>query len=353
MSAFGIGMWTWVEWSAGGGVLVLGVCVLLAAYWWCIRSRPRELTPPGASPGPFPAPPLNLRPAQLRYALEVRVEGLDVLATLLDLAVRGLVSIRVRPPEHGTGTDFEVRTAAPAQGTPLQPFEVTVVEDLCGGGRTAPAREAVENELLATDLEAALREDAIRRGWLPPGRLAQQDAWRVAGLVLLVAGIPSVFLFLLGFLLGPCLLPLPLLGLLALVLGSRLPEITPAGAQIAELAYAYQRDLRGLLRSGDASADPALAAQLLPYAAAFGSEGQWVDWARDAVPSGRTPFEDRDGHPVPAAAVERLLPAFLSYRGHISVDPWHRPYWGPVLTLAGNAVRWGRGTPDIAPLTPP
>lgn len=216
--------------------MLLGVLVLLAAFWRCLRTARVALAQAEHPSGPFPDPPLGLRPAQLRYAMELSVDGKLILATLLDLAARGMVVIRLLPTREGAPGDFELRSTADARFPGLLPFEATLMEDLFGGGRTSLAREAVENELLANDLEAALREDAIRRGWLPAGHMTQQNVWRAVGAVLILAGFPSLFLFLIGFSLGPCLLPHPLLGFLALVLGWRLPDITPAGEEVAEVA---------------------------------------------------------------------------------------------------------------------
>lgn len=104
-------------------------------------------------------------------------------------------------------------------------------------------------------------------------------------------------------------------------------------------------------------ADFATPGPVLAYAAALGVWWQWLDWARRGAPSGSTGFEDAEGNRVPLAALENLLPAFLGYEGRVSVDRWHRPYWGPVLRTMDRVLRsfgGGRWSPTIIPPpTPP
>lgn len=164
-------------------------------------------------------PPEDLRPAQLGIVLRGRVIFGHVTATLLDLAHRGFLELdEVAGP---TGPDWVLTglCGPPATGRALLRYEATLLNGLFA--RRAVVRMSQCGDSLTPVLDRCrgqLRRDAVRHGRIRPWRRNERSAH---------------------------------------------------GTQLLRQIQGFRREVRAMLGSGD----PAVLADLVPYAMVFGLRG--------------------------------------------------------------------------------
>ena len=278
------------HWTPGAGLTPtwagagLGAAVLIAvAAWllvpWLRPRRSRAAEAGAAGPG---VPASGLRPGQAGLILVGGPRPAHIVATLVDLAVRGYLRIE----EAGTDQDdwllIRLDPDAASAGGPPRPsarllrYERTVLVRVFAGRdqvRVADLKETFPSVI--TRAGRQLTQDAVRRGWMPPRRRP------AGGAILLVAGAA---LFLAGLVPG---LPhgIAFFALAVMLAGAAIvlaawrdrqrDTCTPEGARL----QAEMRSLRKKLRRFTPAADdpwPGLAGKL-PYAIAFGLVKGWVD----------------------------------------------------------------------------
>ncbi len=143
-----------------GGLALLGIGAVSALAWR--RGRDRRFTgsatdaamgnltgedervPLGqldAGPVEF-VPPERVRPGQVGTLIDEQANLLDVTASIVDLAVRGYITI-TEIPENGTKPDYEL-TRSKDDHTGLHPYEVLLMRLAV---RVGPDREAVRAEV--------------------------------------------------------------------------------------------------------------------------------------------------------------------------------------------------------------
>ncbi len=259
--------------SALGGamILALGVPALLIAW---LRSR-GETAP--LVRGELSGPPDGLPPG-LVGALVGRGSP---LATLLDLARRGVVEFReqARPGVFGTRHDFELALRKP--DATLQPHEQAILA--AAFSRAAQPTLATSEELgkglqkARSQLTEVARAELRARGLLDLQRETRRGRFMLVGLALLFLGMAAliglvVALGVAGSATGVALLAL---GIVALILAAALAVQTPQGQREASAWEAFGRYLKRIA-SGRAPEGAAYLEPYLAYAAAFGLESKWV-----------------------------------------------------------------------------
>jgi uncharacterized protein (TIGR04222 family) len=174
-------------------------------------------------------PPDRIRPAQLAMVRNEKVTNTDVSATIVDLAVRGVLRI-----EESGGSkrkpDYRLVLLDDPTGSLLD-YERSLVNSLFPGSK---------REVLLSDLEdtfasklAKVRnkvyDDAVHRGWFPQRPDKVTARWRGLGFLIMLLG---------GGLLAAAiiwtevaLLPVPIVvgGLVLMITAGRFPHRTPAG----------------------------------------------------------------------------------------------------------------------------
>jgi uncharacterized protein (TIGR04222 family) len=222
-------------------------------------------------------PPDQLRPAQMGLLVDERADTLDVTATIVDLAVRGYLKITEVPGGWFRRTDWQLdRLKAPDAS--LLTYERVVLNGLFTGGSSCTL-SSLKNRF-HDDLAKAqdsLYADAVARGWFPRNPHAVRSAWRVVGLLVVVAGVTLVVL--LGQRWGAGLVALPVVvgGLLLTIVAAAMPRRTASGRRLMKRTLGFVRYVRTAETGQQAFAERAnIFTTYLPYAIVFKCVEKWA-----------------------------------------------------------------------------
>lgn len=253
---------------------------------WNERGRDPEI----GSIEPRYEPPADLTPAELGVIIDNRADLRDITATLVDLAVRGHLTIEEVEDKRLLGLltdkDYVFRRAGSrrdrraAKAEPLAPHESALVEAVFGGRRTRKLSELkdrfykdlpkLKSQLLATLIEHGVYTES-------PARVAG----KYVGLGLLVA----ITIFFGGQILGQTLPLAPLAVVLAAVasgliivgFGCFMPARTKHGTELLRQVKGFEEFLTRVEgeRFKRMITGPEMFEKYLPHAMALGVAGQW------------------------------------------------------------------------------
>ncbi|HYN05934.1 MAG TPA: DUF2207 domain-containing protein [Vicinamibacterales bacterium] len=223
-------------------------------------------------------PPEQIRPGQTGLLIDETADTLDVTATIVDLAVRGYLSIRELPKEGWFGSkDWQLDRLKPAD-TNLVQYERIVLAGLFDTG--SPRKLSELKNKFYDDLAKAkksLYEDAVSRRWFPRHPESVRTMWRVLGLIALAGG---VFLtFVLGRNFGAGLIGLPVIvgGALLTIVSRAMPRRTALGREMMRRTLGFAKYIRTAETQQQAFAERAnIFTAYLPYAIAFRCVDQWA-----------------------------------------------------------------------------
>jgi len=306
--------------TEGAALLVmLGGLGLVIWRWWTAGRDERDRQTIVAEY----EPPDKLRPAQVGLLVDEHADTKDVTATIVDLAVRGYLTITELPMlgivKLFGGKDWSLtRTADKADPAALEPYERTIYDGLFGRAvpddRTtklvaliqqfnarvgaAPAYlEALQpkptdvvklsdlKEHFYTTLSKAQRElytDSVARKWFPADPQRVRQIYAALGCVAIAAAAISVFV--LGSALGAGVVGLgaivPAIALLGVA--SRMPRKTSAGAELLRrtLGFRHYMEIAETERQRFAEREN-IFSEYLPYAIVFGSVEKWARAFKD------------------------------------------------------------------------
>ena len=231
----------WIVFFIGVGIAVASIVVWLIA---------RRQTPAPASQvnlgliraDATPGPPGSVSPAMVNALLDGSVGPRDLFLTMIDLAVRGYLSLTPLLDNDPEPYDWAVhRTDKEVRG--LRDFEATLLQVPVSAGKPGPAATltsivADAEKSLKTALDQ-LRGAVARAGWFtqPGEAVRHRVSWGVVGGVVLLIGLASAAVSLVaGFKTKPWIglvgAVLMIASALLLITLARLrPTITPVGDQ--------------------------------------------------------------------------------------------------------------------------
>jgi uncharacterized membrane protein YgcG len=299
-------------WTIGGALVALiGGLGLVARQWWTAGRDDREHETIVAEY----EPPEKIRPAQAGLLMDESADTKDVTATIVDLAVRGYLTITELPATGIFGKkDWSLtRTDGKAHPEALQDYERTIFDGLFGYGAMDATQRAVVSliqrfsdrvgaaeatkaafqstptevvklselkEHFYTTLAKAQRElytDSVARKWFAadPQRVRQIYAALGVG-ALIVAGVLVVWLgssFGAGFIgLGAVVPAVALLGV-----ASRMPRKTRAGAELFRRTMGFRHYMEIAEKERQRFAEREnIFSDYLPYAIVFGCVEKWA-----------------------------------------------------------------------------
>ena len=245
----------------------------------------REHRPPVAVQS---TPPADVLPGELGTLLDEVADPRDVVATIVDLAVRGHLEIRevgreeADDPEGEPG-DWELVAAPGADRGALAAFERALLDGLFGGSEQ---REQVRmSEVRSTfasymaQVQEQLYAHVTERGWFTANPRTVRRRWYLTGAALLVAGVVAGIVSIAALVDGLGLVAgaLVLVGVLVLVLAKAAPARTASGTAVLAQAVAFKR----YLETADADRlrlvhGEDLFSRYLPYAIVFGLTERWA-----------------------------------------------------------------------------
>ena len=187
----------------------------------------------GIAPVEF-APPEDLRPGQVGTIIDEQANTLDVTATIVDLAVRGYLTIEEIPKEGWFGKpDWTLHRTDKADAD-LLTYESTLLSGLFKDGNdpTLSSLRRTFSERL-TKVEDQLYADAVKRGWFVKRPDKVRASWHARGALLFVAGLVLTFVLARWTTFGLVGIPVIVAGVILTVGARWMPSRTAKGTAIA------------------------------------------------------------------------------------------------------------------------
>lgn len=224
------------------------------------------------------APPEGTLPGQMGTLVDEVAHPLDVTATIVDLAVRGYLTIdEVEGEGWFAKTDWRLRRLKLADAE-LHEYERELLDGLFEDG----------DDVLLSDLKTQfvdrlhavqddLYRDVVEAGWFlrRPDRVRQ--LWLVGGLVALAAGVGATVLLAAFTTFALVGLPLALGGGLLALVSNRMPRRTAKGTGLMRRALGFQRAIATAERDRARwEEEQGIFSKYLPYAIVFGLTERWA-----------------------------------------------------------------------------
>jgi uncharacterized protein (TIGR04222 family) len=262
--------------------LALGLAAIvlvggLVLVWWTWWTRGRDRGAPRGAIVPEYEPPAKLRPAQLGVLVDESADPRDLVATIVDLAVRGYITITEHAKQGFFGhTDWTLDKRKP--GDDLLPYEKRLFEGLFKDGDSV-LLSSLKGKFQPTlkGAEALLYKDATARGWFVADPSRVRIAYAGLGCVTALVGIGLVVF--LGQVLGWGLVGLAIVpaGVTLLVMNHAMPARTAAGAALFAQTLGFKRYMDTAETDRAAFAEKeGLFTAYLPYAVMFASVDRWM-----------------------------------------------------------------------------
>jgi uncharacterized protein (TIGR04222 family) len=285
--------------TVGGSVAVLALAIVgMAALVWT-RGRDRrfrgspvdqvmgnrgagdEAVPPfdadTSAPVEF-APPDGLRPGQVGTIVDERANTLDVTATIVDLAVRGFLTIE-EIPKHGLfGKPDWTLTRAERSDAELMTYERRLLDGLFrdGGAVQLSSLRATFRQRLDA-VEDSLYADAMRQGWFSGRPDEVRRRWSGLGVLVIVLGAVLTYVLARFTHAGLVGVAVVLGGLVIMASAPRMPARTPKGTAVLRRV----RGFRTVIEKADTymarwAEQENVFTSFLPYAIVFGCTEKWA-----------------------------------------------------------------------------
>ncbi|MCL4861924.1 MAG: DUF2207 domain-containing protein [Caldilineaceae bacterium] len=264
--------------GALGILLALGGPAGLYALWYRLgRDKPVEMVADY-----LPEPPDELPPGAAGVLLDETVDMQDIVATLVDLAQRKVISITEEKQEGflRMGHDFIYRKER--DDAPLQPYEQSLLNAFFGE-RDEVRLSELKNKFYThvPVIKQAMYDAVVKAGLFP----RNPETVRTLYVVLGVLGLVGAVIVAIGMgaafadLTPAGVLPGVGLGVTAIglmVLSRVMPRKTDQGAEVAARWEAFKRYLQNIDRYTDLEQQKAIWDRWLPYAIAFGIDRSYI-----------------------------------------------------------------------------
>jgi uncharacterized protein (TIGR04222 family) len=285
--------------TVGGSATVLAIAIvgMLALVWTRGRDRRYRGSPvdqamgnQGGGDEPVPpfdadtsapvefAPPDGLRPGQVGTIVDEQANTLDVTATIVDLAVRGFLTIEEIPKHGFFGKPDWTLTRAERSDAELMTYERRLLDGLFRDGSAvelSSLRATFRQRLDA--VEDSLYADAMRQGWFSgrPDKVRQR--WSGLGVLVIVLGALLTYVLARFTHAGLVGIAVVLGGLVIMASASRMPARTPKGTAVLRRV----RGFRTVIEKADTymarwAEQENIFTSFLPYAIVFGCTEKWA-----------------------------------------------------------------------------
>lgn len=265
-----------------GALIAIGGTLLIVLRWYAKGRDPQT----GLAATYVAEPPSDLPPGVVGTLLDERADLQDVLATVIDLARRGYLTMEEtqQPGFMGIGTikDFVFRRVANADASKLRAYERLVLD------RVVPSDERKLSEMKykfyqhLSEINSALYAEVQHDGLFPVRPDTVRSRWGCggAGLMIVAIGLGIVVTALLSDITAAVIIPfiaLAFVGVVAASASSAMPVKSRQGAEATAAWQAFKRYLSNLERYTKIEEATDQFDKYLPYAIAFGIERSWIN----------------------------------------------------------------------------
>ena len=249
--------------------------------WWYVRGRDRS---PGLVAEYLSEPPSELPPGLAGVLVDEKADMRDIIATLVDLARRGIIQMTEVPVGGilGIGNRRDFTFNLVEEDAEVRPFEREVLGELFGVRSERRLSDLKEKFYRAIPgIRRAMYAEVVQAGYFPRSPEATRGRYRVLGGLVLVLGILAAVVVgnVLRRYTDAALCPgLAIVGtgVALLVASGAMPRRTGKGAEEAARWRAFRRYLADIERYTNLSAAKEIFDRYLPYAIAFGLDREWV-----------------------------------------------------------------------------
>ena len=214
-----------------------------------------------------------MKPAELGLILDQSADTKDVTATIVDLAVRGYLTIG----EAGKG-DWTLTWKEGGDAAQLLPYEKTLLDGLFAGrtavnlselkGTFAPTLRLAESEIVS---------DAMARRLFSSRPDQARAAWGCLGIGIVLVGFASTVGLGIAFGWGLVGLAVVITGIALTASFPFMPQRTAAGRELLQQTLGFRLYMTTAEKYRQQFAEKAeIFTQLLPYAIVFGCVGLWA-----------------------------------------------------------------------------
>jgi uncharacterized membrane protein YgcG len=300
-------------------------------------------------------PPAAVQPGMLGTVIDESADVVDVTGTLIDLAVRGHLTLAevAGRSMFSRGDWLLTRTDAPPTGPALAPYEQELLDGVFASGPTVYLSD-LKNTFAPTlgRVQSLMYDEVVRRGWFRRSPRAQRSGWVNFGRLLVGAGFFSIWVFGFGggfgglFENGPLPFPPPLAlsagiivsGFIVSALGKRMAARTADGSAVLAQSLGF----RQYLVTAEANQIKWEEAQdifsrYLPFAIVFGVAEKWAQTFEEVAAAARAA-----GYTIPAPIW--YIGAFPDGGfGHLaaSMDSFSTTAAGTFVSTPGSSGRSG------------
>jgi hypothetical protein len=268
-------------------VLLLGALALLLLYRLRGRDQvdPRRVVPAslfslGQDTRIDFTPPADLRPGEVGTLIDERIDPVDVTATIIDLAVRGHLTItELEHESEFSRPDWELRRVANAPSEELQRYENVLVRAIFGDNDSVLVSELGRQVRANLGLvQDALYDGVVKRGWFTERPDRTRSLWATIGIAVTAIGVVLTVVLALISSWGLLGIAITAVGVGLLLIGRHMPAKAPAAGRVLGQVAA----IRGELLEMDVSELPSdqhaeLCSRALPYAVVLGGSERWID----------------------------------------------------------------------------
>jgi hypothetical protein len=262
-------------------------------------------------------PPDKVRPAQLGVLLDESADTKDVTATIVDLAVRGYLTITEEPqPWIFAKKDWTLHATGKGMN-PLLPYEKIVYEGLFKDGAEVKVSELRTHFISSLrSAESELYRDSADRKWFAtrPDRVRQGYAG--VSVLVIIAGFGITWL--LGRTVGAGLVGVAVIvvGLVALAVARIMPAKTAEGAELFRRSLGFRHYMEVAEKERQRFAEREnIFSEYLPYAIVFGCVDKWARAFKDIDMSAQTSSWYVGSGPFNAGILSSSLMGFSSNLG--------------------------------------
>ena len=238
-----------------------------------------ELVPLGGedeTPVEF-VPPDDLRPGQVGTLVDFRAHPLDVTATIVDLAVRGYLTIEEIP--GGTSKPDWKLTKKKEPGDELEKYEQKLIEGLFRNRGDTVELSDLRYKFAARmgAVQKALNDDAMEKGWFTKRPDGVSLGAGCLGFFLVLGGAALTVLAIVFTRWAFIPIPIVIGGLLLMVAARWLPARTAKGYAVLRRTNGFRRFIEESEKERAQFAERKnLFSEYLPYAIVFGATDKWA-----------------------------------------------------------------------------
>jgi len=269
---------------AAGLLLMVVGSIVIGGIWYTMGRDPHV----GLVAEYIAEPPDDLRPGAAGTLVDETAQVRDVIATLVDLANRGVISI------GDTRTDAK-KKASPAttvvtmleHNEALRKSESSLLKALFPAGaepgRTA-SLESIQDTFItyADEINDGFYDELVEHGYFHESPVKTRKRWKTIFRFIPVIGIAVAVLIVIlvggysNWIVFPILMSF-ILAFFSRGLSNAMPRKTRAGAESAAKWRAFEKYLRDIEKREDLENSKEIFQKYIAYAVAFGLEKSWVD----------------------------------------------------------------------------